>query len=159
MPGYREATLGNPNVTWEKAAKLNLGIDMKFWENKISFSADYFREERNDILWQLNIPITFGNPAIVAPYNIGQAENKGYEFELGFTNSNRRGDLRYWVNANYTFARNKIIYMDEVPQPFPGLAMTGSRIGQMKGLLANGIYNTADEIIQIIPRLGINNGG
>ncbi len=146
MPGYREATLGNPNVTWEKAAKLNLGIDMKFWDNKISFSADYFREERNDILWQLNIPITFGNPAIVAPYNIGQAENKGYEFELGFTNSNRKGDLRYWVNANYTFARNKIIYMDEVPQPFPGLEMTGSRIGQMKGLLANGIYNTADEI-------------
>lgn len=146
MPGYREATLGNPNVTWEKATKLNLGLDVKFWDNKISFSADYFQEERNDILWQLNIPITFGNPAIVAPYNIGKAENGGYEFELGFTNSNRKGDLRYWVNANYTFARNKIIYMDEVPQPFPGLAMTGSRIGQMKGLLADGIYNTVDEI-------------
>jgi TonB-linked SusC/RagA family outer membrane protein len=146
MPGYREATLGNPNVTWEKATKLNLGIDLKFWDNKITFAADYFREQRNDILWQLNIPITFGNPAIVAPYNIGQAENKGYEFELGFTNTTRNGNLRYWVNANYTFARNKIIYMDEVPQPFPGLAMTGSRIGQMKGLLADGIYNTMEEI-------------
>lgn len=146
MPGYREASLGNPNVTWEKATKMNVGLDVKFWDNKITFIADYFTEKRDDILWRLNIPITFGNPAIVAPYNIGQAENKGYEFELGFNNSSRNGDLRYWVNANYTFARNKIIYMDEVPQPFPGLAMTGSRIGQMKGLLADGLYNTMDEI-------------
>jgi hypothetical protein len=52
----------------------------------------------------------------------------------------------YFGNANYTFARNKIVYFDEIPQPYPGLAATGNRIGQPKGLLANGLFNTQEEI-------------
>jgi hypothetical protein len=144
--GYREATLGNPGVTWEKAKKLNLGLDLKAFGNRLNFSADYFRENREDILWNLNIPITFGNPALVAPYNIGQAQNGGVEFELGFNDVLRDNKFRYWANANFTYARNKIVYFDETPQPYPGLVQTGERIGQPKGLIANGLFNTQAEI-------------
>ena len=144
---YREASIGNPNVTWEVATKINLGADFKFFGDRLSFSADVFSEKRDNILWNLNVPITFGSLSLISPYNIGQAENKGYEFELGFKDESKNGKFKYGVNANYTFARNKIIYMDEAPQPFPGLQMTGNRIGQVKGLLADGIYNTMDEII------------
>ena len=143
---YREASIGNPNVTWEVATKTNLGADFKLFDDRLSISADVFSEKRDNILWNLNIPITFGSLSLISPYNIGQAENKGYEFELGFKDELKGGKFKYWVNANYTFARNKIIYMDEAPQPFPGLQMTGNRIGQVKGLLANGIYNTLDEV-------------
>lgn len=143
---YREASIGNPNVTWEVATKINLGADFKFFDDRLNISADVFSEKRDNILWNLNVPITFGSLSLISPYNIGQAENKGYEFELGFKDELKGGKFKYWVNANYTFARNKIIYMDEAPQPFPGLQMTGNRIGQVKGLLANGIYNTLDEV-------------
>lgn len=143
---YREASIGNPNVTWEVATKINLGADVRLFNDLLSISADVFREKRDNILWNLNVPITFGSLGLISPYNIGQAENKGYEIELGFKNESKNGKLRYWVNANYTFARNKIIYMDETPQPFPGLVMTGNRIGQVKGLQADGIYNTMEEI-------------
>ena len=143
--GYRENSLGNPNVSWEVARKINLGADFQFFRGSLTFSADLFSENRDKILWNLNVPVTFGAPGLIAPYNIGQAENKGYEFELGYR-SNKTGDFRYSVNANYSFARNKIIYMDEVPQPYPGLVMTGNRIGQPKGLIAEGLFNTMDEI-------------
>ena len=143
--GYRENSLGNPGVTWEKANKLNAGVDFRLFKNKLTLSGDYFYEKRNDILWNLNVPVTFGSPSLIAPYNIGQAENRGFELEAGYKNSVGR-NFSYWVNGNYTFARNKILYMDETPQPHPGLVQTGSRIGQPKGLLADGLFNTWEEI-------------
>jgi TonB-linked SusC/RagA family outer membrane protein len=146
VTGYREGTIGNPGVTWERAKKLNLGADFKFFDNRLSFSVDVFQEKREGILWNLNIPVTFGAPGLVAPYNVGSAENKGYEFELNYQGKSKPGKVYYFGSANYTFARNKIIYFDEIPQPFPGLAATGNRIGQPKGLLADGLYNTMEEI-------------
>ena len=144
VQGYKESSLGNTDVTWEKAKKTNFGLDLKFLKDKLTFGADYFFETRNDILWGLNIPASFGNAGLVAPYNIGQAENHGYEFEIGFKDKTK--DFSYWVNANYSFARNKVIYMDESPAAYPGLAATGNRIGQPKGLVADGLFNTQAEI-------------
>lgn len=146
--GYTEDQLGNSDVTWEVATKLNLGADFKFYKDKISLSTDYFTEDRSQILWNLNVPITFGNAGIIAPYNIGQASNKGFEIELGYRDNIEGSDFGYSINANYSFARNKIIYRDESPKPFPGLQETGSRINQPKGLQALGIYNTNEEITQ-----------
>lgn len=148
LTGYRESTIGNPGVTWEKAKKLNIGADFKFLDDKVTLTADVFNERREGILWNLNIPVTFGAPGLVAPYNIGVAENKGYELELGYRSNVKTGKVYYFGNANYTFARNKIIYFDEVPQPFPGLYQTGNRIGQPKGLLADGLFNSMEEINQ-----------
>ncbi|MBD2723113.1 TonB-dependent receptor [Hymenobacter sp. BT189] len=144
--GYTESLLGNPDVTWERAVKWNIGADLKFFKDKLSVSGDVFKEVRNDILYFLNLPVTFGDPNLVAPYNIGKAENHGFELDLNYQDKVGTSGLGYWVNANYSFARNKIVYQDETPQPYPGLAYTGSRIGQLKGLLADGIYNTVEEI-------------
>ena len=145
--GYTEARLGNRDVTWEVATKMNLGVDFRFFKEKVSLTADYFTESREQILWNLNIPITFGSPGLLAPYNIGQASNKGIEFELGYRDKIPGTEFGYSINTNYSFVRNKIVYQDEIPQPFPGLAATGNRIGQPKGLVALGIYNTVEEIL------------
>jgi TonB-linked SusC/RagA family outer membrane protein len=144
--GYKEKSLGNEMVTWETATKTNIGLDLKFFDDRLQFSGDYFTESRNDILWNLNVPITFGQPSLIAPYNIGKAKNHGYELELKYDDKIESINLGYWLSANYSFARNKIVYMDESPQPEPGLAQTGCRIGQPKGLVFDGFYNSWDEI-------------
>jgi len=146
VTGYREASIGNPGVTWEVARKINIGADFRFLKDLLTFTADLFSERREKILWNLNVPVTFGPTNLISPYNIGIAENKGFELELGYKNTIKSAGLTYYANANFTYTQNKIVYMDEAPQPFPGLAMTGSRIGQPKGLIAEGLYNTLDEI-------------
>lgn len=146
VEGYRESVLGNPDVTWETALKQNIGVDMRFMKDKLRFTADLFREQRKDILWNLNVPITFGSASLIAPYNIGQAENKGFELELGFNDQIKAKGLRYWLSGNFSFARNRIIYMDEVPQPFENLVRTGQRIGQPFGLVYDGFYNYQEEV-------------
>ncbi|MDR1335881.1 MAG: TonB-dependent receptor [Tannerella sp.] len=146
MTGYKEDAIGNPDVTWEKALKQNIAMDMRFWDNRIRFSVDLFREERTDILWNLNVPVTFGQASLISPYNIGQAENRGYELELGLNHEIRSLGINYWLNANYSFARNKIVYMDEVKQPYANLMRTGQRINQPFGLITDGFYNYPYEI-------------
>lgn len=146
VEGYKESSLGNPDVTWETALKQNIGVDMRMWDNKIKFTAEVFKEKRKDILWQLNIPITFGSASLVSPYNVGQAENHGFELELGYNDAIKGLGLNYWINGNYSFAKNKVIYMDEVAQPYANLVRTGQRIDQPFGLICEGIYNYQSEI-------------
>jgi hypothetical protein len=144
--GYKEDALGNPDVTWETALKQNIGMDVRFWANKIRFAVDFFKEEREDILYNLNVPVTFGQASLISPYNIGQAENQGYELELGINDEIKSWGIKYWVNTNYSFAHNKVIYMDEVQQPYANLMKTGQRINQPFGLIVDGFYNYQSEI-------------
>ncbi len=142
----RENTLGNRDVTWETALKQNIGFDLHLFKEKLSLSADLFSEKRDNILWSLNIPISFGKPSLVNKYNIGKASNYGYEFELSFNDRlNAIKGLNYWLKANYSFSENKIIYMDESPQIYDYQYRTGNRIGQPFGLQALGFYNTPEE--------------
>lgn len=140
---YREGKLGNPDVTWEKAKKLDIGAEIKFLSNKLSLTSDYFQEKRDNILWSLSTV-----PELVAttlPYaNIGKVENHGYELELGF--NDRVGSVDYWLKGGYAFARNKIIFKDEPDRPYDYLLQTGKPIDQYFGLTFEGFYNTMDEI-------------
>jgi TonB-linked SusC/RagA family outer membrane protein len=149
-----EGKLGNPDLTWEKAKKINAGIDIKFLKNKLGFTVDYFTENRDNILVnRLTIPDVVGmmevngkeSPKPIMPAaNFGKMTNKGFEGELSYNNS--AGRLRYSVKTNYTFVRNKVVFKDEVPKKYPYRNETGQRYGQFFGLVADGFYNTWEEV-------------
>jgi len=140
---YVESKIGSPNVTWERARKINVGIETNLLHGKLSLTTDFFQETRENILWKReDIPIIV--QAALQPQNIGKVENKGFEVELNFRD--RLGQFEYYVIGNYSFARNKILYKSEPEKPFPGLMETGNPVGQYKGLIAEGFYNSWDEI-------------
>ncbi len=126
--GYYYSTTGNPLVTWETADKQNYGVDIKLFDSRLSASFDYFIEKRRDILISPN-----STPAIIATslpnMNIGKVDNHGYEIVLGW-NDNVGDSFNYFVNANMSFARNKIIDMDEVPNEFSYMNQTGGSTGR-----------------------------
>ncbi len=143
---YSEAKIGNPNITWEVAIKTNIGFDMKMFDNKLSIGADLFKERREGILGNYNnVPYTFGDLSILPSYNLGIVENNGYEIEIGYRSSNRK-KFQYWINGNYSFARNKIVYNDEIKPAHDNLIRTGKPIGQPFMLLSDGFYNSWDEV-------------
>ena len=143
---YQEAKIGNPNISWEVATKSNIGFDMKMFDNKLTITADLFKERREGILGNYNnVPYTFGNLSLLPSYNLGIVENGGYEVEVGYRSSTKK-DFQYWVNANYSFARNKVVYNDEVTPAYPNLVKTGLPIGQPFMLVADGFYNTWAEV-------------
>lgn len=140
---YTEGKLGNPDVTWERAKKFNIGSEMRFFSDRLSITGDYFEEKRDDILWKLSTVPELVSADLPAA-NIGRVENRGYEVELGFRD--KINTLNYWVKGAYSFARNKIIYKDEATRAYEWLQQTGRPIDQYFGLTFEGFYNTQAEI-------------
>lgn len=140
----KEDAQGNPDVTWETARKQNYAVDAKFLKDRLSFTFEYFRETRENILTAMNtIPMHVGISS--GTYNIGKAENHGIDMELGYSQAIR--DFSFYIKANYSFARNKVIYRDEVlDKDNPQLWGTGRRIGEVFGYVQEGFFNSQEEI-------------
>lgn len=141
--GIREGVTGNPDVTWERAVKEDIGLEMRLFRDKIRFTGDVFSEDRSNILaTPQTIPsiVGFSQPAT----NLGRMQNKGFEADVSF--SDKKGKFGYRIGANFSFARNKILFMDEINNKYAYQNRTGQRFGQNFGLIADGIYNTFEEI-------------
>ena len=100
-PGY----IPNPNVKWEESSQTNLGIDTRFLQSRMTFSFDYFKKKTIDMLMKQPIPSYVGIGAPIA--NVGDMENWGLEFELGWKQS--VGEFNYAVSANASYLKNKLI--------------------------------------------------
>lgn len=134
-----EGVFANPSLTWEKARKFNFGIDAEFFHQRLTLSVDVFKEHRYDILTSLEDDNKLGFPYIVgqtAPIvNSGIVDNRGIEFQLSW--DGRIGQhFRYWIRPNFTFARNKvkfcneISYIDNNGRDCPWRYQTGRRVGE-----------------------------
>lgn len=125
---YARNTAGNPGVTWETADKQNYGLDSFFLDNRLSLSFDYFFEHRTGILITPN-----SIPSIISrdlpARNIGVVDNQGYELAAGWSDA-LDGGFRYNLNATLSFARNKIVYMDEVLSKYDYQNQTGGPTGR-----------------------------
>ena len=129
---YAMSKPGNELVTWQTAAKTNAGIDVKFLNNRLSLIADYFYEDRKGIL--IAPQSTPGIIATSSPnLNIGEVVNQGYEIDLSWDDKPTK-DFSYHVNANVSFAKNKIINMDEVPKQHPYMNQTGGPTDRQTGM-------------------------
>ncbi|MCF2487055.1 TonB-dependent receptor [Dyadobacter sp. CY347] len=131
--GYlSEGDLANPDLTWEKARKANIGIDATFLKH-LTVTVDLFHEHRYDIITDMSGGNKLGYPDIVgkdAPYiNSGIVNNRGFDLEVGWSGSIGK-NATYVIRPNLSFARNNIVFMNEIPYAMPGRANTGKRIGE-----------------------------
>jgi len=138
LPGMAEGQIGNPYLTWETAKKQDYGLDVGFLQNRLSANIDVFFEHRTGILATRNsVPGYFAMnmPAI----NLGIVDNKGAEITLNW--HDKINKFNYYINVNLSYAKNKIIYMDEVKSPYPYQWQTGKSVGQQFGLQFIGFYH------------------
>ena len=106
--GYAPSATGNKELKWETAEQTNVGIDTRFLNNRLTFSADWFRKETKDLIVSGITPSTVvGNTA--SPVNAGNIVNSGLEFELGW--QDMVGDFSYGIRANISTLKNKVTYI------------------------------------------------
>ena len=138
-----EGKIGNPDLTWERAKKLDLGVEVSFWDRKIKIEADYFMEHRDNILSpRYTVPASVG--ANLPAYNLGKMKNGGVDGDISFNNHYR--DFNYRIRATYSYAHNIVQSQDEVYNPYAYLYSTGQIYGQKYGLIAEGFFNSWDEV-------------
>ncbi|SHG16310.1 TonB-linked outer membrane protein, SusC/RagA family [Pedobacter caeni] len=144
QPKVTPGTLGNNDVRWEKERKANIGIDMKLFNSKLEITADYFDHLRYDILTAMETVPGYTGLSL-PPVNIGRVSNKGFELELNHRNA-VNDHFQYFVRANASFARNKILFRDEPFSVAPNLKKTGRPVGQLYGYISEGFYNDEADI-------------
>ena len=141
VPRYEMGTPGNMGVTWETAVKSNVGLDFDMFRKRLHFAGDIFYEHRSGILIS---PRSL--PGIIATsvqnMNLGEVDNRGYEVEVGW--NDHIGEFNYDISANVTFARNKIIFMDEVPPEYDYQAQTGGPTNRHLLYIYERLYQKSD---------------
>jgi TonB-linked SusC/RagA family outer membrane protein len=153
--GYATSSQGNTNVKWETTKQFDLGFDLRMYDNKLIFNADYFEKVTSDMLIPFPAP-AIGGSATYPWVNAGSVENKGFEFELGY--QNKLGDFSYEITGNFSKVKNEVISLSgEDAKPVIGgevdnntfvtITEVGQAIGTFYVYEMDGIFQSATEIL------------
>ena len=105
--------LANPNLTWETSEQVDLGLDARFLDNRLSFGVDYYDKRTKDLLFSISVPSELGFTSVMT--NGGTVLNRGLELELGW--KDRIGDFSYSVNGNFSTLKNKVLALAKGANP------------------------------------------
>ncbi|RZK04289.1 MAG: TonB-dependent receptor, partial [Flavobacterium sp.] len=144
VSSFEQGAIANPDVTWEKERKLNIGLDATLLKN-VSVSFDAFRQNRNDIL-----AIPYGSvPSFLGlnlpQRNVGKVKSSGFEGTIHYHTSQDK-KLPFFVKADIWHARNEIVYNAEALRADRYLYRSGQPVGQPFVLEALGFFRDQADI-------------
>jgi TonB-linked SusC/RagA family outer membrane protein len=162
VPTFGIQQLANPNITWETARKLDIGLETRVFNN-LSVELDYFSERRTGLLVPRTGSVPYvsgivnenGASAIIPDENIGEVKNHGFEAQATYTKT--IGDLTFNIGGNFTYNRSEVLFLDDAA----GIPEYQQRVGRPLGsqLLYKtaGIFKTQDDLS--VPKLPGNQLG
>lgn len=150
---------GNPDLRWETNEQTNIGLDMAFFQNRMTLTVDAYQRTTNDLLLNAALPYMQGIESSNGVKNVGKLQNKGLEITLtGVIVDNRK--FNWSSNFNISFNKNKILALAEGQQSilsgsgtffnttysglFPYISVIDRPLGEMYGLVFDGVYQFAD---------------
>ena len=101
--------LPNGNLTWETSEQIDLGLDARFLNNRLSVTVDYFDKRTKDLLVSITPPVEFGHSSTTI--NGGTVLNSGLELEVSW--KDQIGDFSYGISANVSSLKNKVLDLPE----------------------------------------------
>ena len=141
--------IGNPNLTWETTAGYDLGLDLALFDNRLSFTYDYYWKKTDGLLYAINIPVQSGYSSVIS--NIGRFDFWGNEFSV--ETKNMVGKFTWNTSLNISFDRNKVRQLGTSNAPIGGYqdywddnrTAVGHPIGLFYGYINTGVYMTQQE--------------
>ncbi len=134
VPSVIPQTVANDNLTWETTKELDIGLDLGILKNRITISTDYYRKVTYDLLYREPFPRISGYANILT--NIGEVENKGFEFLLHTVNISKV-NFSWTTDFNFSTNKNKILNLvgDEPMTPVINATMDGPLKGYLNYLI------------------------
>lgn len=151
--GATIASFKNDQLKWEQQKQLNAGFDIRFFNNKFSFSGDYFRKDISGLLFTPTLSLYLGTAALPTS-NIGTTQTSGYDMNLGFTDQINK-NFRLSTNITFTKAVNKVTETNQglitggyygIPTQTVTRFEKGYAPGYFFGFKTNGLFQNAAEI-------------
>eukprot|EP01029_Cantina_marsupialis_P032156 TRINITY_DN957_c1_g1_i1.p2 TRINITY_DN957_c1_g1~~TRINITY_DN957_c1_g1_i1.p2 ORF type:complete len:1057 (-),score=127.56 TRINITY_DN957_c1_g1_i1:2279-5449(-) len=154
--GYLVTNMADANLKWETTQQFNLGLDMGFFNNKLSVTLDAYKKNTKDLL--LNARVSPSSSFSSVWTNIGEVENKGLELSIDSRNIKKK-NFSWTTNFNISMNRNKVVQLTDGATELlinPGwnpkinenqyISRVGSAVGQFYGLRFDGLYQVDDFI-------------
>lgn len=144
------ATIGNPDLRWEKTGQFDAGIDLGLLNNRFQLTADYYVKTTTDLLLGIDLPATTGFTTVTR--NIGSLQNSG--FELGISSVNTTGKLKWTTSGNLSINRNKVLKLADADQylitdqntSVQTIVKVGEPIGSFYGRVFDGVWQSTDAV-------------
>src|SRR6218665_1388649 len=147
FPGATQVRLANQDLRWEKLTQTNFGVDATILDNKLSITAEYFIAKTKDVLTYMPILMTTGNDGGNPAVNAASLRNTGFEFSATYNGKGK--DFNYYVTANLTTLRNKILNLGYGRNDiFTGTTVTklGSPAAMWYLLETDGLFQSQQEV-------------
>lgn len=152
--GTAVGSIGNALIRWETVEDYNIGIDMGFFNDRLTVNAEWFRKESHDMLLKKANLLVLGYPMWNGEMweNIGKVRATGWELSINW--EDRQGDFNYGIGLNLSSVKNKAVklYGDTplISGPYNGDFITrtveGGEISRFYGFVADGLFQNQTEV-------------
>lgn len=145
VQGIRERAEPNPNITWERAKKTDIGLEAGLWNGLLNVEIDYFYEKRSNMLVNPDVIVPSEYGIGLSQVNAGVMDNRGVDFMIS-SFYQVSDDLQVSLNANMTYAKNKVLQIFETPTTYnnPNRRVTGRPLGTQFGFQSLGYFQESD---------------
>ena len=150
VTGSAVSTFVNENLAWEKRKTMNVGLDLAFFNNRIEFTAEWYKNKSEDLLYNVPVPASAGVANTSVTMNAASLENSGFEFSV--TYRNRDHALKHEISANLSTLKNKVTSLGFGTEKYiTGAYITevGQEVGKFYGWDYQGIIRTQSQLDQL----------
>ena len=147
VTGSAVSTYVNEFIAWEKKKTTNIGIDMAFFNNRIEFTAEWYKNKSEDLLYGVPVPANAGVANTSVTMNAASMENSGFEFSVTYRNNDHA--LKHQISANLSTLKNKVTSLGFGTESYiTGAYKTevGQEVGKFYGWVYEGIARTQADL-------------
>ena len=159
VTGSAVSTFVNNDIAWEKKKTTNVGIDLAMFNNRLEFTAEWYKNKSEDLLYSVPVPAQTGVSNTSVTMNAASMENSGFEFSA--TYRNRDHAFKYDISANVSTLKNKVTSLGIGKDSYISGAYAtyvGQEIGKFYGWVYKGIARTQEDLDNNAVQQGANVG-
>ena len=159
VTGSAISTFVNENIAWEKKKTANVGLDLAMFNNRLEFTAEWYKNISTELLYSVPVPANAGVANTSVTMNAAEMENSGFEFSATYRNHDH--PLKYDISANLSTLKNKVNSLGFGTESYiTGAYKTevGQEVGKFYGWVYEGIARTQADIDNHATQNGANVG-
>ena len=150
ITGSAVSVFTNPDLSWEKRKTYNIGLDLAFFNNRIEFTAEWYKNKSVDLLYNVPVPASAGVSNTTVTMNAASLENSGFEFSA--TYRNRDHALKHEISANLSTLKNKVTSLGFGEEKYitgSYITQVGEEVGKFYGWDYQGIIRTQAQLDEL----------
>ena len=150
ITGSAVSNFVNEKLAWEKRKTMNVGLDLAFFNNRIEFTAEWYKNKSEDLLYAVPVPASAGVANTTVTMNAASLENSGLEFSVTYRNHDHA--LKHEISANLSTLKNKVTSLGFGTERYvTGSYITevGEEVGKFYGWDYQGIIRNQEQLDQL----------